>query len=249
MPGRSGVLNQASAAPRSSDMAASVVVLISGTGSNLKALLDASTALGYDVAAVISNRGAQGLDFAREQNIPAHIVRVRRGEPREDYDSRLAAVLTPYPRAMIVLAGFMRILSAGFVERCAGRLVNIHPSLLPRYRGLDVHRRVLADAEPQSGASVHVVTPELDAGPVLMQGVVPVLGTDDEAALSARVHRAEHIIYPATVGLIASGRLRLSAHGVELDGKALTAPLIGRFDADGEMTEWPDGIDCFVPSH
>lgn len=249
MPGRSGVLSQASAAPRSSDMTASVVVLISGTGSNLKALLDASTALGYDVVAVVSNRDAQGLGFARERQIPAHVVKVRRGEPREDYDTRLAAALAPYPHAMIVLAGFMRILSAAFVARCAGRLVNIHPSLLPHYRGLDVHRRVLADAAPLSGASVHVVTPELDAGPVLMQGTVPVLDSDDEIALSARVHRAEHIIYPATVGLIASGRLRLFARGVELDGKVLTAPLIGRFDADGEMTEWPDGIDCFVPSH
>ena len=218
-----------------------VVVLISGTGTNLQALLDHDTPH-YAVVGVLSNRAARGLAFASAAGIEGMVVKPRRGEPRETYDARLAEALAPLAADIVVLAGFMRILSARFVTAFAGRLLNIHPSLLPKYRGLDVHQRVLAAGDSRSGASVHFVTPTLDAGPVLLQGEVPVVDGDDEDTLSARVHRAEHRIYPAAVDLAASGRALCTDDGISLDGRRLEAPLVARFDADGELTAWPDTL-------
>lgn len=219
-----------------------IVVLISGNGSNLAALLAAEDAAARRTVAVLSNRDAAGLAHARRCNLPTHVVKPRRGESREDYDTRIDAALAPYDPQLIVLAGFMRILSAGFVARHAGRLVNIHPSLLPKYRGLNVHQRVLDAGDAESGASVHFVTSELDAGPVLIQASVPVLADDDEAALSARIHKAEHRIYPAAVELIAAGRAHAESGSIWLDDSPLTAPLQARFDQHGVLIAWPQQL-------
>ncbi len=220
-------------------MSARVVVLISGTGTNLKALLDAASVYDYQVVGVASNRTAAGLAYATDAGIDATTVKPRRDETRESYDARLADVIDVLAPDLIVLAGFMRILSTGFVTRYTGKLINIHPSLLPRYRGLDVHERVLASNDTTSGASVHFVTPELDSGPVLVQGVVPVLPDDTVASLSARVHAAEHKIYPLAVALILNGRGRLQEQHLVFDQAPLETPLRAHFNLAGDLTTWP----------
>ncbi|MEM1263301.1 MAG: phosphoribosylglycinamide formyltransferase [Pseudomonadota bacterium] len=223
-------------------MTASVVVLISGRGSNLEALFLAEAASSFRIDAVFSNRQAAGLDYAHSRGRPATVIAPSRGEARERYDDRLRAAIDPFAPDFIVLAGFMRILSPAFVEHYAGRLVNIHPSLLPAYRGLDVHERILAANESRSGASVHVVTADLDAGPVLVQSVVPVTAGDTPESLSARVQRTEHKIYPAAVELLAAGRAQLNDATIVVDGKALTHPFRAVFDGTGGLTEWPDNL-------
>jgi phosphoribosylglycinamide formyltransferase 1 len=210
-----------------------VAVLISGEGSNLQALLDAERAghLGAHVALVVCDRaGARGLDRARAAGVEARHLPAA-GQRREAYDERLGAVLADHAPELVVLAGFMRILGAAFVERLAGRLINLHPSLLPAYRGLDTHRRVLAAGERWHGATVHFVTAELDAGPPILQYRIPVRAGDTEATLSARVHVGEHIILPRTVEWFAAGRLSLEGSSAILDGAALTQPIIMEGDA------------------
>ena len=180
-----------------------IVILISGTGSNMASIVRASRAgawrerLGAEVAAVVSNQaGAGGLAWAREHGIATAVVDHKRYPTREAFDADLAASIDAYAPALVVLAGFMRILTAGFVERYAGRLVNIHPSLLPAFPGLDTYQRAIDAGCKFSGASVHLVTAELDHGPILAQAVVPILEGDNAAALAARVLTQEHQLYP-----------------------------------------------------
>jgi phosphoribosylglycinamide formyltransferase-1 len=205
-----------------------IAVLISGEGSNLQALIDAArtNALGAEIVAVVSNRrSARGLERARSAGISALYLGAPSGGDRTRYDAELAALLAPHEPDLIVLAGFMRILGPEFIERFAGRLLNIHPSLLPSYRGLDTHRRVLEAKEHWHGATVHFVTAELDAGPSIIQYRLAVRPADTVDSLTQRVHVGEHIILPRAVAWFAGGRLRLAGGSVMLDGRALEKPV------------------------
>ena len=205
-----------------------VAVLISGEGSNLQALLDAARAgtLGADVAVVVSNRAAaRGLLRARDAGVPARHLGGK-DVTRESYDEALATLLAEYSPDLLVLAGFMRIFSAGFVARFEGRILNIHPSLLPKYPGLDTHRRVLEAGERWHGATVHFVTVDLDAGPAVLQYRLAVRADDTPESLTARVHVGEHLILPRAVEWFVGGRLRLQNGSVMLDGKRLSQPVI-----------------------
>ena len=184
----------------------SIVILISGTGSNMAAIVRAcererwAERLNARVAAVISNRpGAKGLDFAREQGIAAAVVDHKAFDGREAFDAALAAEIDRHDPALVVLAGFMRILTPGFVAHYAGRLINIHPSLLPAFPGLHTHQRAIDEGCKLAGATVHQVTAELDHGHILAQAAVPVLPGDTAELLAARVLTQEHLIYPGAV--------------------------------------------------
>jgi phosphoribosylglycinamide formyltransferase-1 len=207
-----------------------VVVLISGSGSNLQALIDgaSSGSLPIDLRAVISNEpGAFGLERAAAAGIETRLLNHRDFAARDAYDSALAALIDDFAPGLVVLAGFMRILTPAFVARYRGRLFNIHPSLLPRYRGLHTHRRALEAGDAVHGASVHFVTEELDGGPLVLQARVPVLPDDDPDSLAARVLQQEHKIYPLVVRWFAQGRLSLGEDGhPRLDGHVITRPLI-----------------------
>ncbi len=183
-----------------------IVILISGAGSNMAAIVqkareqDWAGRHGVRVAAVLSNKeGAGGLALARAQGIATQVVDHRQHATREDFDAALAAAIDVHQPALVVLAGFMRILTEGFVQRYAGRLVNIHPSLLPAFTGLHTHQRAIDAGCTVAGCTVHQVTAELDAGPILAQGVVPVLPGDTAGSLAARVQAQEHAIYPSAV--------------------------------------------------
>lgn len=205
-----------------------VVVLISGSGSNLQALMDAvqAGALPAEIVAVISNRrDAFGLERARRAGIASDAVLPADHGSREAYENALAASIDRHAPGLVVLAGFMRVLSANFVRRYEGRILNIHPSLLPKYRGLSTHRRALDAGDAMHGASVHFVTAELDGGPVIVQAEIPVNRDDTEQSLALRVQNIEHVIYPQAVRLFAQGRVRMNAGRVELDGRPLAAPL------------------------
>lgn len=204
-----------------------VVVLISGSGSNLQALLDAqlSGELPIEITAVISNRAdAYGLERARRAGVATHVLSHKEFSSREAYDRALAELIERSEPRLVVLAGFMRILSTEFVERYQGRLINIHPSLLPAFRGLDTHRRALETGASEHGCSVHFVTPELDAGPVILQARVPVLPDDDPKTLAARVLAREHRAYPLAVRWIAEGRVVLRGEQVFRDGSPQSRP-------------------------
>lgn len=187
-----------------------IVILISGGGSNMAAIVREAQrgnwreTLGAQVAAVICNRpDAGGLALARQLKIPAQVVDHKAFPSREAFDAGLAAAIDRYQPAVVALAGFMRILTPAFVDRYAGRLVNIHPSLLPAFPGLHTHQRAIEAGCKVAGATVHLVTSELDHGPILEQAVVPVLHDDSEQALAARVLAQEHLIYPrAIAGLL-----------------------------------------------
>ena len=183
-----------------------IVILISGGGSNMAAIVrcaqrdDWRKGLDAQVAAVISNRSdAGGLAFAREQRIVTDVVDHKRHATREAFDAELAAAIDRHDPALVVLAGFMRILTPGFVERYRGRLLNIHPSLLPAFPGLHTHQRAIDAGCKVAGATVHQVTSELDHGPILAQAVVPVLSGDTAEILAARVLTQEHLIYPRAI--------------------------------------------------
>ncbi len=204
-----------------------IVVLISGNGSNLQAIIDSISSgdINATITAVISNKSnAYGLERAKLAGIKTYIIDHTQYATRELFDQSLIEVIDPYQPDIIVLAGFMRILTTGFVMHYAGKLINIHPSLLPLYRGLHTHRRVLEDKRTQHGASVHFVTPELDAGAVLIQGVVPVKKEDNEETLSARVHQVEHIIYPQAVKLLAHYKVELRADNIYINNQLLEQP-------------------------
>ncbi|MBL8412853.1 MAG: phosphoribosylglycinamide formyltransferase [Propionivibrio sp.] len=190
----------------------SIVILISGRGSNMRSLLDAVAAgtLPVRVAAVLSNRGdAPGLATAAARGVATHIVDHRAFASREAFDAALAGVIDSLAPDLVLLAGFMRILSDGFVQHFAGRLINIHPSLLPAFPGLHTHRRALAEGVRVHGCTVHFVTPTLDHGPIIVQAAVPVLDGDDEASLAARVLAQEHRVYPLAVRWLAEERLHM----------------------------------------
>jgi phosphoribosylglycinamide formyltransferase-1 len=205
-----------------------VAVLISGEGSNLQALIDAAQGgqLCASIVTVVSNRSAaRGLERARAAGIEALHLGAVRGQPRVDYDAALAALLAPREPDLVVLAGFMRILGPKLVELYAGRMLNLHPSLLPKYPGLDTHRRVLEGGDKWHGATVHFVTDELDGGPAIIQYRLPVGAGDTADSLAERVHKGEHVILPRAVSWFSAGRLRLTGASVMLDGRALPAPV------------------------
>ena len=199
-----------------------IVILISGRGSNMKAIQQRCTEQGWParVVAVLANRAdAGGLVWAATQGIATQVVDHKAYTSREAFDAALASVIDSHEPALVVLAGFMRVLGAAFVLRYAGRLLNIHPSLLPAFPGLHTHRRAMAAGCKAVGATVHFVTPELDHGPIVMQSVVPVYPGDDEPALSARVLATEHVIYPQSVRWFVEGKLRIDGGRVlQLDG-------------------------------
>jgi phosphoribosylglycinamide formyltransferase-1 len=206
---------------------AQIVVLISGRGSNMRALVERSQhpAMGYEVAAVIADQpAAGGLAIARDLGVPAHLVAADKSLARARYDEQLAAAIDPYAPALIVLAGFMRILSPEFVSRYEGRMLNIHPALLPKYPGLHTHQRAIDARDDQHGATVHFVTAELDEGPAVIQARIRVEPEDDAQSLAARVQVLEHRIYPIAVRWFCAGRLRYAAGRAWLDGAALESP-------------------------
>lgn len=209
-----------------------LVALISGRGSNLQAILDGVSGgvLAAEIAAVISNEpDAPGLSRAAACGVATRVV-AHRGRSRAAFEAELTGVLNDLAPDLVVLAGFMRVLGGEFVAAFQGRMLNIHPSLLPDYRGLHTHTRVLADGCREHGVSVHFVTPELDGGPLIAQVRVPVLPGDDPDTLAARVLRQEHRLYPLVVDWFARGRLRLRGEQVWLDGLPLARAIV--FDGD-----------------
>lgn len=201
-----------------------VAVLISGRGSNMAALIEAARGSQYpaEIALVLSNRpDAAGLAHARNEDLATAIVdHTAHGKDREAFERALAGVIDEHRIDLICLAGFMRILTPWFVNRFAGRLINIHPALLPAFKGLDTHARALAAGVTTHGATVHFVVPEMDSGPVIVQGSVPVRAGDTAEALAARVLAVEHRIYPFALRLVAQGRARLVDGRCEIDGVA-----------------------------
>lgn len=206
-----------------------LVVLISGRGSNLGALIAAqqSGALAGEIVGVISNRAdAAGLQLAAAAGIETTVVTAKAHEPREDYDQRLDAAIATFAPDWIALAGFMRILGADFVRHHQGRLINIHPSLLPAFKGLHTHQAAIDAGANEHGASVHFVTPELDDGPVIMQVHVAVHSTDTAAELAARVLIEEHRLYPAAINALMRGEIEWTpGHAPTYRGQALQQPL------------------------
>ena len=201
------------------------MVLISGRGSNLRALLDA----GLPVSAVISNRAeAEGLALAAARGVATRVVEHRGHATREAFDAALALEIDRFAPRLVALAGFMRILTPGFVARFHARLLNIHPSLLPAFPGLDTHRRALAAGVKVHGCTVHFVTAELDHGPIVVQAAVPVLADDDAARLAARVLEQEHVVYPRAVRWFLDGRLQLGDGVVHVKGNDAQLVLAGR---------------------
>jgi len=204
-----------------------LVVLVSGGGSNLQAIIDAcNNGMNARVALVISDKSnAYGLQRAQQAGIATNIISAADYDSRESFDQALQQRIDAARAELVLLAGFMRILTAGFVNHYAGRLLNIHPSLLPKFRGLHTHERALQAAETEHGASVHFVTPELDGGPLIAQARVPVLHNDTADLLAARVLKREHILYPMVVRWFSEGRLNLRDEQVILDQKALLEPV------------------------
>jgi phosphoribosylglycinamide formyltransferase-1 len=205
-----------------------LVVLVSGSGSNLQAIIDgAANDLPVEIRAVVSNKpDAFGLERARKAGIETRVLENKAFPDREQYDQALGDLIEEYQPGLVILAGFMRILSPPLVERFHGRMFNIHPSLLPRYRGLHTHERVLEDGEQLHGATVHFVTEELDGGPLIIQVKVPVKADDDPDSLAARVLTQEHVIYPTAIRWFAEGRLCMEGMQVIKDGSSLETPVI-----------------------
>jgi phosphoribosylglycinamide formyltransferase-1 len=205
----------------------SIVILISGSGTNLQAIIDAvkQGRINATIAAVISNRAdAQGLQRARQADINAVVIDQNQYQNRDDYDVALISEIDNYHPDLIVLAGFMRILSDKFVRHCHNKVLNIHPSLLPEFKGLHTHRRVLESSRQRHGASVHFLSDELDSGPVVLQAEVPVMATDTEATLAARVLQQEHIIYPMAIAWFIDVILEVNGNHVSLYKKILHRP-------------------------
>ena len=201
-----------------------IVVLISGNGSNLQAIINAckQNKINGTLRAVFSNKAdAFGLERAREAGIAAHALSASQFASREAFDRELVQEIDAYAPDVVVLAGYMRILSPAFVAHYAGRLLNIHPSLLPKYPGLNTHRQVLENGDAEHGTSVHFVTDELDGGPVILQAKVPVFEGDSEEDVTARVQAQEHAIYPLVVSWFVDGRLAMRDGTAWLDGSPL----------------------------
>lgn len=203
-------------------------VLISGTGSNLKALIDAITTndLGLNIVRVVSNRAdAPGITHARNADIPVNIISHNDYADRQAHDAAVADVLQQSRAELIILAGYMRILSEEFTNRYSGRMINLHPSLLPLYKGLDTYNRVLQAGDKQTGASIHFVTVGLDSGPVISQVTMPVLPNDDEKTLKARLGPLEHLLLTATVSLFCNREIKLRQGKVLYREQEIKQPL------------------------
>jgi len=202
-----------------------IVVLISGFGSNLQALIDNPDV--PKLTAVISNKAdAYGLKRAKKADIPCHVINHQDFNSRAEFDAALKNLIDSYQADLIVLAGFMRVLTAEFVDHYAGRLLNIHPSLLPKFKGLHTHQRALDAGEQEHGSSVHFVTADLDGGPLIAQGKITIEQNDDAKSLADKVLQVEHRIYPQVISWFVKDRLRLVANKALLDGKEITNPLI-----------------------
>jgi phosphoribosylglycinamide formyltransferase 1 len=205
-----------------------VAVLISGRGSNMLAIAEAcaQNLIDVQIVRVIADRSsAQGIDSARRLGLVASVVDKAQYPAREQHEAAVADAINSCGAQCVALAGYMRILSPSFVEQYSGRMLNIHPSLLPKYKGLHTHRRALEAGEHEHGASVHFVSPDLDAGPIICQARVPVVAGDTEESLAARVLVCEHKIYPMALGLIADRRVRLKDGQVFFDDRPLAQPL------------------------
>ncbi|RKU02513.1 phosphoribosylglycinamide formyltransferase [Burkholderia sp. Nafp2/4-1b] len=217
-----------------------LVILISGRGSNMEAIVRACAQERWpaEVAAVIANRpDAAGLAFAASHGVATAVVDHRSFDGRDSFDAALAAQIDRFAPDLVVLAGFMRILTPDFVRRYEGRLLNIHPSLLPSFKGIHTHQQALDAGVALHGASVHFVIPELDSGAIVAQGAVPVRAGDDAAALAKRVLTVEHVLYPRAVRWFVEGRLRLE------NGRAVVAPEEARWIfADQPQTETSEGV-------
>lgn len=205
-------------------MTSKIVVLISGSGSNLQAIIDAvnSTQINGEICAVISNRAdAYGLTRAENAGIEALVLDHKAFESREDYDAALMKKIDAFNPDLVVLAGFMRILTPSLVQNYLGRMLNIHPSLLPKYQGLNTHQRAIDAKDKEHGVSVHFVTEELDGGPVVLQAKVDILSDDTAQTLAQRVHQQEHVIYPLVVQWFCEQRLTMDTDNAVLDGQIL----------------------------
>jgi len=203
-----------------------IVVLVSGSGSNLQAIIDAceQQKINGTISAVFSNKAdAFGLERAREAGIPAFSLLPHDYSSREAFDEQLIKQIDAWKPDLVVLAGYMRILSPAFVSHYAGRLLNIHPSLLPKYPGLHTHRQVLENGDQEHGTSVHFVTEELDGGPIILQARIPVFPEDEESDIIARVLHQEHAIYPLVVSWFVDGRLAMRDNAAWLDNEQLPA--------------------------
>lgn len=215
----------------------SIVVLISGSGSNLQAILDACKTgfIAGRVSAVISNKaGVYGLERAAAAGVKTLVLDHKAYADRTSYDKALMAAIDAEQADLVVLAGFMRILTPEFVSHYQGRLLNIHPSLLPKYQGLNTHQRAIDAGDTEHGCSVHFVTAELDGGPVVLQAKVPVFSDDNAAAVAERVHEQEHRIYPLVVRWFCQDRLQHLADKALLDGQILSAHGYADDDDDNE---------------
>ena len=225
----------------------SAAVLISGGGSNLQAIIDATARgkLPLDLRVVLSNKPtAAGLDRARETGISVECIAHQEFAERSLYDAALVETLEKYQPDLVILAGFMRILTTTFVDHFAGRIMNIHPSLLPKYPGLDTHQRAIDAGDKWHGCTVHFVTTELDSGAAIIQGRIPVLPEDTADELAARVLQVEHKIYPQAAAMFAAGRLEYRDGCAWLDGERLLEPVQYEPDAQSKTVEMP----CRSPS-
>ncbi len=208
---------------------ASLVVLISGTGSNLQAIIDAisNKQLDAEIKAVISNQvSATGLDRAAKENITTHVIEHKSYPSRETFDQAMIQIIDAAGANLVVLAGFMRILSKPFIDHYQHRLINIHPSLLPKYKGLNTHQQVIDNNDTVHGASVHYVSHELDSGPIVIQAEIPVLASDTAETLAARVLIEEHKIYPVAIKLHTQDRIHFENDQLLYDNQVLTKPLL-----------------------
>lgn len=212
-----------------------IVVIISGSGTNLQAIIDqiACGELNARIAAVISNKkDAYGLTRAEANNLSTEIIDHKAFDSRESFDEMLASIIDLYSPDLIVLAGFMRILTPAFVNRYHGKMLNVHPSLLPKYKGVNTHQRVLDANEAEHGSSIHFVTEELDGGPVVLQATLDVAETKNVDELTQRVQNMEYIVYPAVINWFAEGRLKLIDNKVLFDDEPLATPIIYREQQD-----------------
>ncbi len=202
-----------------------IVVLLSGSGTTLQSIIDSH--LPATISAVISNKAdVMGLSRAQEAAIPTHVLDHTAYSSREAFDRDLQTLIDQYQPHLVVLAGFMRILSDNFVDHYYGKLINIHPSLLPKYKGMHTHQRVMDAGEPLHGSSVHFVNSELDSGPVLLQARLPILPGDSPESLELRIKTKEHLIYPTVINWLAEGRITLKGEEVYMDGKKMTGPVV-----------------------
>ena len=201
-----------------------IVVLISGSGTNLQAIIDAAELKQFDakIVGVISNKAnAYGLTRAEHASIPSQVVEHTTFNHRDKFEQALSIAIDSYHPDLVVLAGFMRILGSGFVQLYSGRMLNVHPSLLPKHQGLHTHQRALEAGDKEHGISIHFVTEELDGGPLVAQAKIDVLDSDDEKSLAHRAQQLEYQLYPKVIGWFCEKRLKLSKAGAELDGQLI----------------------------